>query len=207
MLVEPRHQLDEIARLVAIIELIDEDVVPGVLARARRPRQAEDIGRPRDARRRPRLDRRGADLLEAHEQEEGRERVHLLLEQRLDRFGRDVAAGEAGAARRDHDVDLGIGDPRLDPAADRADVVGRDRAVGDRVTGRRDALRKGRAGAVVLVRARVGHGEHGDSQRDEFFALVQPGHFHRSCKAAKRGGGSVTDWRRGRCCRRRWFLP
>jgi hypothetical protein len=44
MLVETRQQLDEIARLVAIIELINEDMVPGVLARARRAGQAEYVG-------------------------------------------------------------------------------------------------------------------------------------------------------------------
>src|SRR5947207_2008687 len=32
MLVEPRHDLDEIARAVAVIELVHEDLVPGVAA-------------------------------------------------------------------------------------------------------------------------------------------------------------------------------
>ena len=42
-----------------------------------------------------------------------RKAVHPLLEQRLDRLRRHVAAGEAGAAGRDDDVDQLVGDPRL----------------------------------------------------------------------------------------------
>ena len=49
MLVEPRHDLDEIAGTRAVIELGGEDAVPGVAAGARRSRQAEDKGRPRYA--------------------------------------------------------------------------------------------------------------------------------------------------------------
>ena len=37
-LLQARHQLDEIARLGSDIELMDEDLVPGVLARAGRTR-------------------------------------------------------------------------------------------------------------------------------------------------------------------------
>src|SRR3984893_10732486 len=103
VLVEPRHDLDEIARPVAVIELVHQNLVPGVLAGAGRARQAEDIGRAGDAGRGARLDGRGADLREAHHQEQRREAVHLLVEQWLDRLRRDVAAGEAGAAGGDDD--------------------------------------------------------------------------------------------------------
>ena len=51
MLVEPRHDLDEIAGPVAVIELVHQDLVPGVPAGAGRARQAENI---RSRRRRPR---------------------------------------------------------------------------------------------------------------------------------------------------------
>src|SRR5215471_11731019 len=83
MLVEPRHDLDEIARAVAVIELVHEDLVPGVLAGAGRAGQAEDVGRIGDASGRARLDRRGADLAEAHDQEQHGKCFHALLEQRL----------------------------------------------------------------------------------------------------------------------------
>ena len=48
---------------------------------------------------------RRADLGVAHHVESGGEAVHALLEQRLDCLRRHVAAGEAGAAGRDDDVD------------------------------------------------------------------------------------------------------
>src|SRR5262245_35068911 len=49
VLVEPRHDLDEIAGPRPIVELGGEDAVPAVAAGARRARQAEDVGRARDA--------------------------------------------------------------------------------------------------------------------------------------------------------------
>ena len=62
--------------------------------------------------------------------EDRREAVHPLLEQGLDRFRRDVAAGKAGAACGDDDVDAGIGDPGLHLPSDGVDLVGHDRPVG-----------------------------------------------------------------------------
>src|SRR5262249_57191432 len=49
MLVEARHDLDEIAGTVAIVELVQEDLVPGVAAGAGRARPAEDGGAARHA--------------------------------------------------------------------------------------------------------------------------------------------------------------
>src|SRR5438105_232602 len=63
MLVQARHDLDEVAGHVAIIELRLEDAVPGVLAGAGRAWQHEDEGGVDDAARRPALDRRCADLV------------------------------------------------------------------------------------------------------------------------------------------------
>src|SRR5690348_16780563 len=62
MLVEPRQYLDEIARTVAVIELVHQDVVPRILAGAGGAGQAENISRFRNAGCRARLDRRRADL-------------------------------------------------------------------------------------------------------------------------------------------------
>src|SRR3974390_2924749 len=50
VLVEPGHDLDEVAGAIAIIELVPQDLVPGVAAGARRARKAEDVspdGHPR----------------------------------------------------------------------------------------------------------------------------------------------------------------
>ena len=75
----------------------------------------------------------------AHQQEHRREAVHLLLEQRLDRLGRNVAAGEAGAAGGDHHVDELVVDPGLHVLADGLDVVLDDGAFGERMAGARRA--------------------------------------------------------------------
>ena len=57
-----------------------------------------------------------------------RKTVHPLFEQRLDRLRRHVAAGKAGAAGGDDDIDAGVGDPSPDDDADRIDVVDDDLA-------------------------------------------------------------------------------
>src|SRR5258708_39495067 len=72
MLIEPRHDLDEIARPVTIVELVHQDVVPGIAAGARGTWQAEDVGRAGDARSGAGLDRRSTDLAVAHHQKQRR---------------------------------------------------------------------------------------------------------------------------------------
>src|SRR5881227_3173362 len=62
VLVEPRHDLDEIAGPIAVVELLRENTVPAVAAGARRSRQAEDKSRAGEAGGGAALDRRGADL-------------------------------------------------------------------------------------------------------------------------------------------------
>src|SRR6478672_10217913 len=62
MLIEPRHGFNEVARPITIVELVHQDLVPSVAARARRARQTENIGRPGYAGGGSRLDRRGPDL-------------------------------------------------------------------------------------------------------------------------------------------------
>src|SRR5262249_12627690 len=149
VLVEPWHDLDEVARPVTVVELMHQDLVPGVLAGAGRTRQAEDIGRIGEAGGGAGLDRRGADLAEADPQAVPREGLRLLPEQRLDRLRRHVAAGEAGAAGGDDHVDRGSLDPFLDARADRLDVVLDDAALVYDVTRGLDALGQRRARLVV----------------------------------------------------------
>ena len=74
------------------------------------------------------LDCRSADLVMAHQREQRREGFHALLEQRLDRFRRHVAAGKAGAADGDDYVYRRIGDPGFHLRADLLHIVGHDRA-------------------------------------------------------------------------------
>jgi hypothetical protein len=44
MLIEARDDLDEIARAIAVVELVHQDIVPGILAGAGGARQAENVG-------------------------------------------------------------------------------------------------------------------------------------------------------------------
>src|SRR3981189_3456875 len=90
--VESRHQLGEVAGPEADVELLAQDVVPAVLAGAGRAGQREDVGGVGDTGDRARLHGRGADLLEADPAEDLTEAFDALLEQRLQRLGRDVAA-------------------------------------------------------------------------------------------------------------------
>src|SRR3954453_12158110 len=114
MLIQPRHDLDEIAGTRAVVELGPKDAIPAVAAGAGRTRQAEDEGRARNAGGSSALDCRGADLGVAQYVESDGKAIHPLFEQRLDGLRRDVAAGKAGAAGGDDRIDAGIGDPPLD---------------------------------------------------------------------------------------------
>src|SRR5258708_6219700 len=44
VLVEPRHDLDEVARVLAVVELLHQDAIPGVAARRGRAGEDEDEG-------------------------------------------------------------------------------------------------------------------------------------------------------------------
>src|SRR5262249_8918438 len=98
-------------RTMAVVELHFEDAVPAILAGPWGSGQAEEEGAFDHAAAGPRLHRRGADGLEAHQMEQGGETVDLLLEQRLDRLRRHIALGEASASGGDDHIDLGILDP------------------------------------------------------------------------------------------------
>src|SRR5260370_40293261 len=65
MLLEPRHEFDEVAGAKTVVELVHENAVPGIAAGARRAGQGEARGAAGDAGGRPAQDRRCADLLRA----------------------------------------------------------------------------------------------------------------------------------------------
>src|ERR1700742_4988531 len=134
MFIQPGHDLDEVARPGAIVELRGENAVPAVAAGTRGARQTEDEGGTDDARGGAALDRRGADLGVAEHVKRDREAVHPLLEQGLDRLRRDVAAGKTRTAGGDDGIDAGIGDPSFDDDANRVDVVDDDLARRKRMT-------------------------------------------------------------------------
>ena len=92
---------------------------------------------------------RSADLLEAQRAEQFAEAGHLLVEQRQQRFGGGIAAGEAGAAGDEDAVDGGIGDPVRHQRAQSVPVVGQQGAIVQTVAGIGQCGRKVVAGAVV----------------------------------------------------------
>ena len=57
--------------------------------------------------------------------------IHALLEQWFHRFGRHVAAREAGTAGGDHHIDAVIGDPALHNGLNGRFIVGYDGSCGD----------------------------------------------------------------------------
>src|SRR3569623_750487 len=132
---QPRHQFDEVAGAKAVIELIAEDAIPGILDRAGRSGERENVGAAGDAGAGARLDRRGADRLVALPAEQLAEAGDHLLGDGLDRLGGDVAPGYAGAACGKDDVDIGVGDPRYEAFDDSVEIVALDRAVGEDVAG------------------------------------------------------------------------
>ncbi len=166
---QPRHQLDEVARAEAVVELVDEDPVPGVAAGAGRAGQREEIGAAGDPGGGAALDRRGADLLVAQPAEQLAEAGDLLLVDAVERLRGDVAAGDAGAAGRDHDVDLGIARSRP-AAARRCRRIRRARSCERRCwwpAAVGELLRAYCRSGLRAAAARVRHGQQRDVDRRE----------------------------------------
>ena len=165
-----------------------EDVVPGVPAGAGRAGQGEQVGAARGAGRGARLDRGGADLLQALPAEQFAEAVDALLIDALEGFGRHIPAGEARAAGRDHAVGFGILDPPPQNRADGVYLVAHDGPAGQDVPVALQPLDQRVARAVVGLAARIGDGEHRDAHGNEGAAFVDAaGHF---------GGRSGCEGRR-----------
>src|SRR5882672_6392076 len=95
MLLQPRHQLDQVAGPEAAVELPFENIVPAVAAGAGRAGQGEEIGAAGDPAGGPALDGRGLDLLVGEHAEQLAEALDLLLVDLAEGLGRDVAAGHA----------------------------------------------------------------------------------------------------------------
>src|SRR5690606_36585534 len=79
VLVQPRHDLDEVAGHVPIVELWLQDLVPAVPARPGGARQREQVRAPRDPGAGAALHRRGSDLDHRDMGEDHAEGVDLLL--------------------------------------------------------------------------------------------------------------------------------
>src|SRR5689334_9775807 len=148
MLLQARHELDQVAGAVPVVELRLQDL-PAVAAGAGRARQREEVSAAGDAAGGAALDRGGADLLVAEPAEQLAEARDLLLIDLLEGLGRHVPAGDAGAAGGDHHVDLGVADPGLELLDDRGLIVLDDAARDHAVAGLGRELRQRRARLVV----------------------------------------------------------
>src|SRR3954466_8250702 len=80
MLVQPRHDLHEIARPGAVIELLRQNAVPAVAAGARRSRQTEDESRAGSPGGGAALDSRSPYFGVAQHMEGDRKAVHAFFE-------------------------------------------------------------------------------------------------------------------------------
>src|SRR5579864_8096406 len=145
MFLEPRHQLDEVARPVPVVELVLDDVVPTIAAGAGRAGQGEEIGAAGDTGGGAALDRRGADLLIGEIAEKLAKPGDLLFINGMERLRRDVAAGDARSAGRNDDIDGGIADPSLELSNDCSLVVANDFFRDHPVTRSGDELGEGTA--------------------------------------------------------------
>ncbi len=198
---QARHQLDQVARPVPVVELVADDVVPAVAAGAGRAGQGEKVCAARDPGGGAALDRRGADLLVAEPAEQFAEPGDLLLVHVVEGFRRHVAPGDAGAAGGDHGIDRGIGDPLPELRHDRGAVVLDDAAPRHAVAGGGDQLGERVAGFVVGLGPRVGHGEDGDVDGKERAALINSRHSGdpaRLCRARYRSATRPRQARRDR---------
>ncbi|KAG1468472.1 hypothetical protein G6F57_012589 [Rhizopus arrhizus] len=148
----------EIARPVAAVELLAQDLRPGRFAGIVGTGQAEDqrlVGR---SRKRARLDGGTADLGVGNLAEQLAEAGDFAVQQRQDGFRRVVAMRKARAARRQDDLHFGVGNPVADDAADLIDVVADDVAAHALVARVRQAMGKQVAGGVGPGAAGVADG-------------------------------------------------
>src|SRR6516225_10636046 len=114
MLLQSRHQLDEIAGAKPVVELVHENPLPGVPAGARRTRQRKKIGTTSHARGCAALNRGGTDLVVAKPPEELTKTGDLLLINTLEGLWCDISPRDTCAAGRNHNVDMRVCNPRLE---------------------------------------------------------------------------------------------
>ncbi len=172
MFLEPGHQLNQVAGPGAVVELRAEDFLPTVAAGRGRARQREQIGAVGHAAGGAGLHGRGADLLKTPHAEQFSEAQNLFLIDRGEGLGRDVAAGEAGAAGGDDDFDLLIIDPLAELGFDLVLVVGDDGPRGEVMARLGDIVGQDVAGFVVGLGAGVGDRQHRDVDGDELAGVT-----------------------------------
>src|SRR5438270_513777 len=198
MLLQARHQLDEIAGTKAVVELVHEDPLPGVAAGARRTGQSKEVGAAGDPGRRAALDRRGPDLVVAEPAEELAKAGNLLLVDTVKRLGCDVSSGDPGAAGRDHDVDVGIGDPFPELRDDLVLLVTHDLAGRDPVPCTRHEIGERVTRTVLRCIPSVGDCQDRDVDGQKRAVLIDPARHSSTLPVALRLKSSRVTNRRDR---------
>ena len=176
MLFQPRHDLDEIARPVAYIQLPLQYAGPAILAGAGRAGQAEYIGALGQPGTGARLDSRCRDLLIGDHVKDRRKSINLFFEQGFEGFGGYVMTGEAGAAGGENNVDFTIVDPALHGFADQRNVVLDDGAIGQIMTTGAEQFDQCVARFVIVQSARIGYRQNGDIDWNKLPAFINSGH-------------------------------
>src|SRR5690606_15038848 len=198
MLVETRQDFHEVAWLVAVVELLAQDAIPGIAACAGRTRQGEDESLAYQPRSRTRLHSGCADFVEGEAMEDDGETVHTLVEKRLQRFWCYVAACEPGAAGGDDSINIRFLAPGADNVADLLHIIPGDLPVNKLVAGLGDARGQEAAGLVFLHRSRVGNGQHGKTDGNEgAFRRAHgslPRQMHRRRRPQRTTMGGAWQW-------------
>ena len=151
MLIQPGHDLDEVAWPVPRIELKGENLVPSVFAGPRAAGKRKQVCAIRHATTGPALNRRCSDLVHRHDREDRRKGIDLLFVDIPVCLDTDIASGQAGAASRQDGIDFGIGAPGAKLLCDLVPLIGKNDPIGHDVASRFDTADKSVAGAVVLL--------------------------------------------------------
>jgi hypothetical protein len=161
-LAQPWHQLDKIARPVAAIQLMYQNLVPSVLYSTIGAGQGEDIGAACQYGARARLDGRGADGLKAQHPEQLAKTRNILGLDAVECFGGYVSSGQAGAAGGDDAIDAVILDPGVEPCDDQFGVVMLYIAADDDMASCLNPLRQYIAAGIVVGGAGVRYRQQRD---------------------------------------------
>ena len=143
------------AGAVAAVKLHIQHQIPGIAARSGGSGNAEDKRVDRLSGKGPRLQGRNADRSVARLMEQNGKTIHVTPEQRLNRFGRDIAFGKSGSAGGHNDLDSGVIDPLLGLCADRHNIVGDNGAGHKLMAGSGQSLDQQPARCVGFFRARI----------------------------------------------------
>src|SRR5581483_666160 len=155
-----------LARLLdQMSELRQQQALHGEAHRLLRPWQADDDASGGEPGAGAAHHRRRSDLVEAEPAEEFAESVETLLQDRRHRLVRAIARGDAGAAGRDDDFDVGVCQLPFDGVAHELGLVLHDRASGDAVSRAGEQIGDRASALVGLFGARVADGQHEAADR------------------------------------------